>query len=122
MLDRGRYVRLLADCHVGMALPGLLDRDPLPAVASDYAAAGLSVLAANAGELADLIRAAEAGRVVEAADADSLAEAVSHLAAAPHLLSEQRQAARRLAETSLDRERLAAELVQWLESLAFKSR
>ena len=118
MLDRSRYVARLADCQVGLVLPGLLARLPLPAVACDYAAAGLAVVLAGAGELADLVQAAEAGVVVDAADADTLAAAIAGLATATHTISRQRQAARRLAETRLDREQLASDLVTWLEALA----
>jgi len=117
-VDRSRYVGLLADCQAGLVLPGLLDRFPLPAVASDYAAAGLAVVLAGAGELADLVTAAEAGVVADDAEPDSLAAAIATLTASAQQLSRHRQAARRLAETRLDRERLAAELVAWLESLA----
>lgn len=118
MLDRSRYVSLLSACRVGLVLPGLLDRFPLPAVASDYAAAGLAIVVSSSGELADLVRAAEAGTTAAAAAAENLAEAIAPLAAAPAELSRQRQAARRLAETCFDREQLAANLVRWLESLA----
>lgn len=118
MVDRTRYVSLLADCQAGLVLPGLLRRFPLPAVASDYAAAGLAVVLAGPGELADMVLAAEAGVVAADAGPETLAAAIAQLAASPPQLSRQRQAARRLAEQSLDRERLAADLVVWLESLA----
>ena len=117
-VDRSRYVSLLADCQAGLVPPCLLARFPLPAVASDYAAAGLAVVMAGSGELADLVTAAEAGVVAADAQPDTLAAAVAPLAASAQQLARHRQAARRLAETKLDRERLAAGLVQWLESLA----
>ena len=122
LLDRTRYVGLLASCQIGVVLPGLLARFPLPVVASDYAAAGLAVVLAAAGECADMVTAAEAGVVANDPQPDSLAEVIASLAAAPPLLSRHRQAARRLAENSFNRERLSAELVEWLESLAIVDR
>jgi glycosyltransferase involved in cell wall biosynthesis len=64
------------------------------------------------------VTAAEAGLVANDAQPDHLAGVIASLATNPPLLSRHRQAARRLAENSLDRERLSAELADWLESLA----
>jgi glycosyltransferase involved in cell wall biosynthesis len=118
LLDRTRYVGLLASCQIGLVLPGLLNRFPLPAVASDYAAAGLAMVLAASGECAEMVTAAEAGLAANDAEPDNFASAIASLATNPPLLSRHRQAARRLAEKSLDREQLSAELVDWLESLA----
>ncbi|MEY3032626.1 MAG: hypothetical protein RLZZ622_1101 [Planctomycetota bacterium] len=118
LLDRTRYVGLLSSCQIGLVLPGLLNRFPLPAVASDYAAAGLALVLAASGECAEMVTAAEAGLVANDAQPDNLAGMIASLATNPPLLSRHRQAARRLAENSLDRERLSAELADWLESLA----
>lgn len=117
LLDRSRYVDQLSSCQVGIVLSGLLGQSPLPTVASDYAAAGLSLVVAGAGELAAVVQAAEAGLVGTPPNAETMAEALTVLATSPRTLSEQRQAARRLAETTLDREQLARELVAWLEML-----
>lgn len=118
LIDRSRYVSLLAECQVGLVQPGLLSRFPLPAEAADYAAAGLAIVVAGSGELANMVSVAGAGLVTADASADTWAAALAPLADDPRHLSRLRHAARRLAETSLDRERLAAGVVDWLESLA----
>ena len=118
LIDRSRYVSLLSECQVGLVQPGLLSRFPLPAEAADYAAAGLAMIVPGSGELADMVSTAGAGLVTHDASAETLAAALAPLADDLRTLSRLRHAARRLAETSLDRERLAAGVVDWLESLA----
>jgi len=121
LIDRGRYVSLLSSCHAGLLLPGLLQRFPLPAEAADCAAAGLALVVSSGGELAEMVVAEEAGVVSTSATADALTDALAPLADDPRRLSRLRQGARRLAEKRFDRERLAAGVVEWFESLALST-
>ena len=116
-VDRSRYVGLLSDCQAGLVLPGLLSRFPLPVEASDYAAAGLVLFLTQATELADLVRKADAGLITDNT-ADAIASAIGPVTADPRQVARFRQSARKLAEMLLDREKLAAKAVVWLESLA----
>jgi glycosyltransferase involved in cell wall biosynthesis len=84
---------------------------------SDYAAAGLVLLLTHNGELADLVLGAHAG-VLTNSQPEALAAAIAPLATDPQQIARFRQASRKLAETFLDREKLAAKAVVWLESLA----
>lgn len=118
LIDRSRYVSLLSNCQVGLLLPGLLQRFPLSAEAADCAAAGLALVVTSQGELAEMVTSEEAGLVPTSATADALADVLAPLADDSRRLSRLRHGARRLAEMRFDRERLAAGVVDWLESLA----
>ncbi|MGI9454328.1 MAG: glycosyltransferase [Pirellulales bacterium] len=116
-VDRSRYVGILSECHAALVLPGRLNHFPLPVETSDYAAAGLVLLLTHNGELADLVLGAHAG-VLTNSQPEALAAAIAPLATDPQQIARFRQASRKLAETFLDREKLAAKAVVWLESLA----
>ena len=116
-VDRSRYVCILSECHAALVLPGRLNHFPLPVETSDYAAAGLVLLLTHNGELADLVLGAHAG-VLTNSQPEALAAAIAPLATDPQQIARFRQASRKLAETFLDREKLAAKAVVWLESLA----
>jgi glycosyltransferase involved in cell wall biosynthesis len=116
-VDRSRYVGILSECHAALVLPGRLNHFPLPVETSDYAAAGLVLLLTHNGELADLVLGAHAG-VLTNSQPEALAAAIAPLATNPQQIARFRQASRKLAETFLDREKLAAKAVVWLESLA----
>ena len=116
-VDRSRYVGILSECHAALVLPGRLNHFPLPVETSDYAAAGLVLLLTHNGELADMVLRADAG-VLTNSQPEALAAAIAPLATNPQQIARFRQASRKLAETSLDREKLAAKAVVWLESLA----
>jgi glycosyltransferase involved in cell wall biosynthesis len=116
-VDRSRYVGILSKCHAALVLPGRLNHFPLPVETSDYAAAGLVLLLTHNGELADLVLGAHAG-VLTNSQPEALAAAIAPLATDPQQIARFRQASRKLAETFLDREKLAAKAVVWLESLA----
>ena len=116
-VDRSRYVGILSECHAALVLPGRLNHFPLPVETSDYAAAGLVLLLTHNGELADLVLGAHAG-VLTNSQPEALAAAIAPLATDPQQIARYRQASRKLAETFLDREKLAAKAVVWLESLA----
>ena len=91
---------------------------PLPVETSDYAAAGLMLFLTQKGELADMVLKAHAGVLVNVLCQKPLAAAIGPLATDPQQIARFRQASRKLAETFLDREKLAAQAVVWLESLA----
>ena len=116
-VDRSRYVGLLSDCQAGLVLPGLLNRFPLPVEASDYAAAGLVLFLTQTSELANLVTQADAGMITDST-AETIADAIGPLTTDPRQVARFRQSARKLAEVFLDREKLAAKAVTWLESLA----
>ena len=116
-IDRSRYVGILSQCHAALVLPGRLNHFPLPIETSDYAAAGLVLLLTHDGELADLVLEADAGVLAEPTP-EALAAAIGPLSTDPQQIAYFRQASRKLAATSLDREKLAAKAVVWLESLA----
>ena len=84
---------------------------------SDYAAAGLALFLTHDGELADMVLKAHAGVLTDSLP-EELAAALGPLATDPQQIARFRQASRKLAETFLDREKLAAKAVVWLESLA----
>ena len=116
-VDRSRYVGILSQCHAALVLPGRLNSFALPIETSDYAAAGLVLLLTHEGELADMVLEAGAG-VLITPQLETLANTIAPLATDPEKIAHFRQASRKLAETSLDREKLAAKAVVWLESLA----
>jgi hypothetical protein len=68
-------------------------------------------------KVADLIRKADAGLITDNT-ADAIASAIGPVTADPRQVARFRQSARKLAEMLLDREKLAAKAVVWLESLA----
>ena len=116
-VDRSRYVGILSGCQAALVLPGRLSHFPLPVETSDYAAAGLMLFLTQKGELADMVLKAHAG-VLASSLPEPLAAAIGPLATDPQQIARFRQASRKLAETFLDREKLAAQAVVWLESLA----
>ena len=116
-VDRSRYVGILSECHAALVLPGRLNHFPLPVETSDYAAAGLALFLTHDGELADMVLKAHAGILTDSLP-EELAAAIGPLATDPQQIARLRQASRKLAETFLDREKLAAKAVVWLESLA----
>ena len=90
----------------------------VPYKACDYAAAGLALVNALPGELADLIDRHRAGMPYTAGDPASLAGVLGELAADRCRLLELRQGARRLAEDAFDREQTYPRFAHWLESLS----
>jgi len=117
LLNRNDYVRLLSDCDVGLVLVKPETLVAVPNKACDYAAAGLAIVNSLPGELERLIAEAGAGLHYTAGDAASLAAAIQSLAANPRRLMECRRAARRLAESAFDREKLYAAFADWLQDL-----
>lgn len=82
----------------------------------DYLAAGLPVLINYPGWLAELIGQAGCGLAVAPQRPGAFADALEYLADHPSERKLMGQKARRLAETRFDRDRLAAELVNLLET------
>jgi len=89
----------------------------LPNKACDYAAAGLALVNSLPGELQAMIDRTGAGVAYTAGDAASLANAIAGLAADRKRLASMRQAARRMAERDLDREKTYAAFADWIETI-----
>jgi glycosyltransferase involved in cell wall biosynthesis len=83
----------------------------------DYLSAGLPILNNYPGWLADLIREHQCGVAIQPGDAGAFADGLCQLADNPARRSEFGQNARRLAETKFARQRLANQLVDWLEAV-----
>lgn len=118
LLPRGAYAKLLSECDVGLVAVKPESLVAVPYKACDYAAAGLAIVNALPGELAELIDRHRAGLPYTAGDPSSLAAALGELAADRGRLLELRQGARRLAEDAFDREQTYPRFARWLESLA----
>lgn len=81
----------------------------------DYIAAGLPVLNNYPGWLADLIESGSAGFAVAPADPGAFADALEEACDNPDTLGWMGANARRMAEDTFSRERLARQFVDWLE-------
>jgi glycosyltransferase involved in cell wall biosynthesis len=117
LLGRREYVRLLDRCEVGLVCVKPESMVAMPNKACDYAAAGLALVNSLPGELQDLVDRYAAGLGYTAGDAASLAAAIAGLAADRRRLFSMRQAARRLAERELDREKTYASFADWIETI-----
>jgi glycosyltransferase involved in cell wall biosynthesis len=117
LLGRRDYVRLLDRCEVGLVCVKPESMVAMPNKACDYAAAGLALVNSLPGELQELIDRYAAGVGYTAGDAASLANAIAGLAADRKRLFSMRQAARRLAERELDREKTYAAFADWIETI-----
>ena len=117
LLERPAYVDLLARCDVGLVLTKPDSVAALPAEAFDYAAAGLAIVSGLSRELKQVIDAAEAGLSYTSGDPPSLTRAIRTLAEDQTRLATCRQAARHLAETVFDREKITAAYADWLQGL-----
>ena len=118
LLPRGAYSALLTDCDVGLVAVKPESLVAVPYKACDYAAAGLALVNALPGELAELVDRHRAGVPYVAGDPASLAAVLGELSADRGRLLDLRQGARRLAEDAFDREQTYPRFVRWLESLA----
>jgi glycosyltransferase involved in cell wall biosynthesis len=117
LLERTAYVDLLARCDVGLVLTKPDSVAAIPAEAFDYAAAGLAIVHGLPGELQQQIDAAEAGLAYISGDPPSLTRAIRTLAEDRTRLATCRQAARHIAETVFDREKITAAYADWLQGL-----
>jgi glycosyltransferase involved in cell wall biosynthesis len=117
LLERPAYVDLLARCDVGLVLTKPESVVAIPNEAFDYAAAGLALVSGVSGELERLIDEAEAGLAYASGDPTSLARAIRTLAENRSRLVTCRLAARHLAETMFDREKITAAYADWLQGL-----
>ena len=117
LLGREEYVRLLARCEVGLSCVKPESMVAMPNKACDYAAAGLAIVNSLPGELAAMLEQYDAGVGYTAGDAGSLAGAIAGLAADRGRLMAMRQAARRMAERELDREKTYAAFADWIETI-----
>ena len=117
LLERPAYVDLLARCDVGLVLTKPESVVAIPNEAFDYAAAGLALVSGVSGGLERLIDEAEAGLAYASGDPTSLARAIRTLAENRSQLVTCRLAARHLAETMFDREKITAAYADWLQGL-----
>ena len=117
LLERPAYVDLLARCDVGLVLTKPESVRAIPAEAFDYAAAGLALVNGLPGELGQHMNEAGAGLVYTSGDPSSLTRAIRTLAEDRSRLATARQAARHLAETVFDREKIVAAYADWLQGL-----
>lgn len=117
LLERPAYVDLLARCDVGLVLTKPESVRAIPAEAFDYAAAGLALVNGLPGELGHHMNEAGAGLVYTSGDPSSLTRAIRTLAEDRSRLATARQAARHLAETVFDREKIVAAYADWLQGL-----
>lgn len=83
----------------------------------DYIATGLAVVNNYPGWLADIITEHHCGLAVPPRNPEAFADALCKFADEPELLKECAKNARRLAEASFARERLATEFVDWIEEV-----
>ena len=84
----------------------------------DYVSSGLPVLNNYPGWLADLIQKHECGMGVPPRDAEAFADALEQLLADSGACKQMGEAARRLAESSFSRNRLAKEFCECLEGIS----
>jgi len=117
LLGRRDYVALLGRCQAGLVCVKPESMVALPNKACDYAAAGLALVNSLPGELQAMIDRSGAGVAYTAGDAVSLAAVIAGLAADRKRLAAMRQAARRLAERELDREKTYAAFADWIETI-----
>lgn len=117
LLERPAYVDLLARCDVGLVLTKPESVTAIPAEAFDYAAAGLALVNSLPGDLHRLIGEAGAGLSYTSGDPTSLARAIRAMAENRTRLAACRQAARHLAETMFDREKITSAYADWLQGL-----
>jgi glycosyltransferase involved in cell wall biosynthesis len=117
LLPRREYVALLGRCQVGLVCVKPESMVALPNKACDYVAAGLAIVNSLPGELQAMLDRYAAGVAYTAGDAASLAGAIAGLAADRRRLFAMRQAARRMAERELDREKTYASFADWIETI-----
>ena len=117
LLGRRDYVGLLGRCQAGLVCVKPESMVALPNKACDYAAAGLALVNSLPGELQAMIDRSGAGVAYTAGDAVSLTAVIAGLAADRKRLAAMRQAARRLAERELDREKTYATFADWIETI-----
>ena len=123
-MPKNRLNRVVSCCDIGLMI---LDDVPAfyygtsPNKFFDYISSGLPVLNNYPGWLADLISEHRCGIAVPSRNPEAFADALCTLADNPGLRREYGCNARRLAENSFSRARLANEFVDWLEEVHHKS-
>lgn len=88
----------------------------------DYLAAGLPVLCNYPGWVSDLIEQHECGHSAPPENRDAFASALVEMAADPAKLSQMKKNARALAETEFDRDKIAASLIDFIETVGANRR
>ena len=122
-MPKERLCRVVNSCDIGMMI--LSDVPAFyygtsPNKFFDYISSGLPVLNNYPGWLADMILEHHCGEAVPPGDPERFADALCKLADDPMLRQEYGRNARRLAEESFSRDKLASEFVDWLEEVRRK--
>jgi glycosyltransferase involved in cell wall biosynthesis len=112
-----RYWRL-ADVALVLLRDRPVFRHVLPSKIFEAMATARPIILGVLGESADLLLAAQAGLVFPPEDASALAELVASLAAAPERAAEMGRRGRRFVEAELDRDKLAAVMLEELRAVA----
>lgn len=112
-----RYWRL-ADAALVLLRDRPVFRHVLPSKIFEAMATARPIILGVLGESADLLLAAQAGVVFPPEDAAALAETVAALAAAPERAAEMGRRGRRFVEVELDRDKLAAAMLEELRAVA----
>ena len=112
-----RYWRL-ADVALVLLRDRPVFRHVLPSKIFEAMATARPIILGVLGESADLLLAAQAGVVFPPEDAAALAEAVAALAGAPERAAEMGRRGRQFVEAELDRDKLAASMLEELRAVA----
>lgn len=112
-----RYWRL-ADVALVLLRDRPVFRHVLPSKIFEGMATARPIVLGVLGESADLLLAAQAGVVFPPEDAAALAERVAAFAAAPERAAEMGRRGRLFVEAELDRDRLAASMLEELRAVA----
>lgn len=115
--DVVRYWRL-ADAALVVLRDRQVFRHVLPSKMFEAMATARPIVLGVLGESAELLQAAQAGTVVQPEDAEALAAAVEDLAANPDKAAEMGRKGRSFVEAELDRDKLAAAMLDELRTVA----
>ena len=116
-----RYWRL-ADVALVLLRDRLVFRHVLPSKIFEAMATARPIILGVLGESAELLLAAQAGVVIPPEDSTALAESVIALAEAPERAAEMGRRGRRYVEAELDRDKLAASMLEELRTVAATKR
>jgi glycosyltransferase involved in cell wall biosynthesis len=123
-VPKHQLFELMAQIHVGLMVLANVPAfyyGTSPNKFFDYIAAGLPVLNNYPGWLADLITEHQCGIAVAPDDPEAFADALERLAGDPDLRVRMGRNARRLAESTFDRDRHAQEFADFLEGVYARS-
>jgi hypothetical protein len=112
-----KYLRL-ADAALVLLRDRLVFRHVLPSKMFEAMATERPIVLGVLGESAELLEAAGAGIVIQPESAEALVRAIERLAADPQAAKEMGRKGRRLVEAEFDRDKLAAQMLEELRSVA----